>query len=115
MYLFQIKDSLNSLVILVHFLLAISGLGYTQDLYESISIGSPEDRLGHTAVWTGNEMVIWGGFGANEVALSTGGRYNPSTNIWTSISNQQAPEPRGGHTAVWTGNEMIIWGGFGAK
>ena len=111
MYLFQIKDSLNSLVILAHFLLAISGLGYTQDLYESISIGSPEDRLGHTAVWTGNEMIIWGGFGTNEVALSTGGRYNPSTDVWTSISNQQAPEPRGGHTAVWTGNEMIIWGG----
>ena len=96
MYLFQIKDSLNSLVILVHFLLAISGLGYTQDLYESISIGSPEDRLGHTAVWIGNEMIIWGGFGENEVALSTGGRYNPSTDIWTSISNQQAPDPEGG-------------------
>ena len=101
MYLFQIKDSLNSLVILAHFLLAISGLGYTQDLYESISIGSPEDRLGHTAVWTGNEMIIWGGISQNSY-LDTGGKYNPSTDIWTPISNQQAPEPRGGHTAVWT-------------
>ena len=88
-------------MILAHFVLAISGLGYTQNPYEPMSTGSPEDRLGHTAVWTGDEMIVWGGFGANEVALSTGGRYNPSTDVWTPLSGQQLPEARGGHTAMW--------------
>ena len=75
-------------MILAHFVLAISGLGYTQNLYEPISTGSPEDRLGHTAVWFEDEMIVWGGMSQNSY-LATGGRYNPSTDVWTSLSNQQ--------------------------
>ena len=40
-------------------------------------ISAPAGRLGHTAVWTGSEMIIWGGF--NPGLLNTGARYNPST------------------------------------
>ena len=43
--------------------------------------------------------------------LNTGGRYNPSTDTWTTTSTINAPSPRGAHTAVWTGSEMIVWGG----
>jgi hypothetical protein len=67
---------------------------------------APTGRELHTAVWTGSEMIIWGG--TND---STGGRYNPSTDSWTATSTTNAPSPREGHTAVWTGSEMIIWGG----
>ena len=65
-------------------------------------------RYEHTAVWTGSEMIIWGGY--NGAYLNTGGRYNPGTNSWTATSTTNAPRAES-HTAVWTGNEMIVWGG----
>ena len=67
----------------------------------------------HTAVWTGSEMIVWGGYGCDGNCVSnTGGRYNPSTDSWTATSTTNAPEGAIYHTAVWTGTEMIVWGGF---
>src|SRR4029078_660864 len=64
-----------------------------------------------TAVWTGSEMIVWGGQGSTGF-LNTGGRFNPGTNGWTSLtSTTNAPEARYLHTAVWTGSQMIVWGG----
>src|SRR5439155_10080682 len=74
--------------------------------------GPPDARSGHTAVWTGSEMIIWGGSYGNFSFRNTGARYNPSTNSWSATSITSSPTARVGHTAVWTGSEMIIWGGF---
>jgi len=77
-------------------------------------IAPPAGRLAHTAVWTGSEMIVWGGAGAGGY-LSDGGRYDPVANNWTPMNNSSldAPTARGHHTAVWTGSEMIVWGGRG--
>ncbi len=77
----------------------------------SMSSEVPAGRAGHTAVWTGTEMIIWGG--ADGVSrLNTGGRYSPLTDSWRRTNSAGlAPEARRFHTAVWTGREMIIWGG----
>src|SRR6266566_4284247 len=72
---------------------------------------APDARFGHTAVWTGSEMIVWGGSNGSG-SLNTGGRYNPSTDTWTATSTTNAPDARFFHTAVWTGSEMIVWGGF---
>jgi len=72
---------------------------------------TPTARQFHTAVWTGSEMIIWGGENSAGNALNTGGRYNPSTDSWTATSTTNAPGARYYHTAVWTGSEMIVWGG----
>jgi hypothetical protein len=72
---------------------------------------APVGRQRHTAVWTGSEMIVWGGDLGGGSAINTGGRYNPSTNSWTAISTTNAPEARFLHKAVWTGSEMIVWGG----
>src|SRR4029453_16803892 len=74
--------------------------------------GPPRPRAGQTVVWTGSEMIIWGG-GTSSFGpfFNTGGRYNPSTDSWSATSTSSAPGARGYHTAVWTGSEMIIWGG----
>jgi len=72
---------------------------------------APTARDFHTAVWTGSEMIVWGGDG-NGGNLNTGGRYNPTTDSWTATSLLNAPSTREEHTAVWTGTEMIIWGGY---
>ena len=73
---------------------------------------APAGRFVHTAVWTGSEMIVWGGFQPAGF-LDTGGRYNPSSDTWTATSTTNAPTARDHHTAVWTGTEMIVWGGYG--
>jgi N-acetylneuraminic acid mutarotase len=73
---------------------------------------APAARRLHTAVWTGTEMIIWGGHNQSANPINTGARYNPSTNTWTATSTVNAPQARSEHTAVWTGTEMIVWGGL---
>jgi N-acetylneuraminic acid mutarotase len=71
-------------------------------------------RLGHTAVWTGTEMIVWGGRLPNDTAVRTGDRYNPTTESWAPTSvGANVPASRGLHTAVWTGTRMVVWGGVG--
>jgi hypothetical protein len=72
---------------------------------------APIGRYAHTTVWTGSEMIVWGGFDGQTTFFDTGGRYIPSTDTWEATSITNAPSARGSHTAVWTGNEMIVWGG----
>src|SRR5437667_10909530 len=74
--------------------------------------GAPIGREYHTAVWTGTEMIVWGGYRSTSVTyLNTGGRYDPSTDSWVATATTGAPDERSFHTAVWTGSEMIVWGG----
>jgi hypothetical protein len=88
------------------------GNGCTDDTWSPTSVtNAPDVRNNHTAVWTGSEMIIWGG-GDGSSSFGTGGRYNPSTDSWTPTSSVNAPDGRIGHTAIWTGSEMIVWGGL---
>jgi len=73
-------------------------------------LGAPLGRTLHTAVWTGSEMIIWGG-NDNAHFLATGGQYDPVADAWTPTSTQGAPSERIHHTAVWTGKMMMVWGG----
>jgi len=75
-------------------------------------VNAPTARSGATSVWTGSEMIVWGGGDPGFTQLNTGGRYNPTTDSWTSTSLTNAPSPRTGHDVVWTGTEMIVWGGI---
>jgi len=86
------------------------GAGCIDDTW-TVAAGLPDARAKHTSVWTGSEMIVWGGASFANY-LATGGRYNPSTDSWTATSTTNAPEARYYHTAVWTGSEMIIWGGY---
>ena len=79
--------------------------------------GAPSARYAHIAVWTGREMIVWGGYdgtnGLDGTRLVSGGRYDPSTDSWVATATSGAPPGRFGGVAVWTGLEMIIWGGEG--
>lgn len=72
---------------------------------------NPGPRINHTAVWTGSEMIIWGGFREGSDVVLTGSSYDPATNTWTPTAIDGVAAARDSHTAVWTGTEMIIWGG----
>ena len=78
--------------------------------------GAPAPRKLHTAVWTGSEMIVWGGSGTGSPAsLATGARFDPIANAWTPTSTTGAPPPRHTHCAAWTGSRMIVWGGYGTS
>ena len=87
--------------------------GCTDDTWTTTSVtNAPAARRWHTAVWTGSEMIVWGGISSSGSNVNTGGRYTPSTDTWTATSTTNAPAARNRHTAVWTGSEMIVWGGY---
>jgi N-acetylneuraminic acid mutarotase len=80
-------------------------------------VNAPALRKRHTAIWTGAEMIVWGGFNESVPGgyLGDGARYDPLSDIWTPVSDVGAPSSRQGHTAVWTDSEISIWGGGDAS
>ncbi|MEU4239622.1 hypothetical protein [Actinoplanes sp. NPDC026619] len=69
------------------------------------------------AVWTGAEMLVWGGFAGNQAAeryFADGAAYDPGKSRWRTLP--AAPlAARSEAQAVWTGTEMIVWGGADAR
>jgi hypothetical protein len=96
----------------------------TNNAWRPISIeNAPSPRFAHSAVWTGKEMLVWGGYtdshniykgGRTDAHLDTGGRYDPAADSWHPITTNAAPSKRYYHGALWTGREMVIWGGANA-
>ena len=69
-------------------------------------------RFGASAVWTGKEVLFWGGQDGSATAFADGAGYDPAIREWRVLP--RAPiGARTGHQAVWTGSEMVVWGGFG--
>ncbi|HET8660811.1 MAG TPA: kelch repeat-containing protein [Micromonosporaceae bacterium] len=74
-------------------------------------------RSQHMAVWTGRQLLVWGGvttpYDSRRESFATpphGVAYTPATNQWSALP--RAPlRGRTDAAAVWTGREMIIWGG----
>ena len=79
----------------------------TDSWVPTATLGAPFGRQQHSAIWTGDEMTVWGGFPVS----SDGGRYRPATDSWAATTLNGAPSSRRLHTAVWTGDAMIVWGG----
>lgn len=70
-----------------------------------------DGRAFHSAVWTGSEVIVWGGQDNEQRALGTGLRIDPERGTVRALSANGAPEPRFRHFAAWTGKEMVVWGG----
>ena len=58
-----------------------------------------------TMVWTGREVIVFGG--------TTAGAYDPQTRIWRRLPPLPAgvSPVRSHHRMVWTGSEAIFFGG----
>lgn len=65
---------------------------------------------GCKAVWTGTEIIVWGG--VFSVASANGFRYNPSTNVWTAIPTTGQPTARTEFGMQFINNRLVVWGGL---
>ncbi len=71
-------------------------------------------RTGFVSGWAGDQLVVWGGLGANGTIPPNGETYDPSTNAWTALP--RAPlRARVEAVGVWSGTQMLIWGGADAR
>ena len=71
---------------------------------------APAGRSGHSAIWTGQKMLVWGGQG-NGNFLADGAAYDPAADTWSPITATNGPTARSAHSAVWSGQEMLVFGG----
>ena len=71
-----------------------------------------EGRSDPAFVWTGDELLIWGGRseggGSNATSFADGAAYDPSSRTWRSLPD--APIDARASFSVWTGSEFVVWG-----
>lgn len=78
--------------------------------------GAPTARQEHTAISTGTEIILWGGWdgglfqGDGAIFDLAGG----ASGAWTPLATTDAPTARAEHVALWTGGQMFVWGGCGS-
>jgi hypothetical protein len=76
-------------------------------------VNAPSARVLATAVWTGSELVVWGGGNAaDSVDYSTGSVYDPVGRTWRRMTSSRSPAARRGAVGIWTGSRVLLWGGF---
>ncbi|HEY6229531.1 MAG TPA: hypothetical protein VI282_20590, partial [Verrucomicrobiae bacterium] len=57
----------------------------------------PSPRLGHAAIWTGSQFLVWGGQIGPNTFSSLGGFYSPTSDQWQPTTGAAAPSARMGH------------------
>ena len=92
--------------------LLFDGVGQPLSWQAISTVNAPSPRTGHTAIWTGNRLLVWGGARGGTL-LGDGGSYDPVSDVWTSLPTTDAPAARVNHVAVWSGRELIVWSGTG--
>jgi hypothetical protein len=94
--------------------------GSATDSWKPISTqGVPMGRILTKAVWTGTELLLWGGVndaqaqgvGNRSRYVGTGALYNPATDAWRDMVEDGAPSPRL-TSGVWTGQKFLTFGGW---
>lgn len=71
--------------------------------------GQPAARFAPSAVWTGTEMVVFGGMDAQRNPMTGGGAYDPALDQWRSIAEPPV-RPWNADDAWWTGQRVLTAG-----
>lgn len=86
-----------------------------EDTWRAMSdVGVPPAVAGYSAAWTGDELLIWGGYTRTDELTRSGARYHPDSDTWTPMSEANAPSARLFQHSGWTERDLVIWGGKGA-
>jgi N-acetylneuraminic acid mutarotase len=65
-------------------------------------------EYGAVDVWTGSELVVFGGGERHEPSSANGAAYDPRTNRWRSIA--EAPLGLNATSGMWTGRRVLVFG-----
>jgi len=79
----------------------------------STAPGALSPRSSQAGVWTGQQLLLWGGDLGPGAQTDSGALYDPVQDQWQWLTTISAPPARSQHTTIWTGQEMIAWGGQG--
>jgi hypothetical protein len=76
--------------------------------WHMISPAPIRPEYGSAEVWTGSELVVFGGGERGSPSASNGAAYDPSTDRWRRIA--QAPIGLNATSGMWTGREVLVFG-----
>lgn len=76
--------------------------------WRTIASAPTAPREGAVYVWSGTEVIVWGGGRHGEPVNTEGAAYDPATDTWRRIA--EAPLGLNFASAMWTGREMLVFG-----
>jgi hypothetical protein len=76
--------------------------------WRTISAPPPPRRHAAVHVWTGAELIVWGGGRAPRAKPRQGVAYDPATRSWRRIAD--APIGLNLASGMWTGEEVLVFG-----
>lgn len=82
----------------------------SEGTWEPIAEAPISPRFQHAAVWTGDEMIVFGGYDGGEDRARGAAAYSPTTGVWRRLADPPS-EVEGAPIAVWTGTEIVAFGG----
>jgi hypothetical protein len=65
-------------------------------------------RFGAVYLWTGSEVIVWGGGDREDPMSLEGAAYDPAGDSWRRIAT--APVALNQVDGIWTGREMVVFG-----
>jgi hypothetical protein len=80
----------------------------SSDSWRSIEQAPIGRAYGTVLVWTGDELIVWGGGNRGNGRTNQGAAYDPTSDSWRRIAD--APIGLNLASGVWTGREMIVFG-----
>jgi hypothetical protein len=85
--------------------------GLTEAKWARLPSGPLSARDQETALWTGSDLLVWGGqTTSGSHMLRDGALFDPRSGKWTVIPPSPLT-PRAGTSSVWTGHLALLWGG----
>lgn len=76
--------------------------------WRAISIAPIAPRDGSVQVWTGSELIVWGGGKPGSSTVTKGVAYHPAGDAWRAID--RAPIGLNLASGMWTGRELLVFG-----
>jgi hypothetical protein len=78
------------------------------DTWRTIATAPLASRSHTVAVWTGSEVIVWGGGAPDDPSAVSGAAYDPIDDSWRKIAD--APIGLNLISGMWTGREMLVFG-----
>jgi hypothetical protein len=61
-------------------------------------------------VWTGRDVIVFGGTSVDGDVLADGAAWDPASNAWHRVPASPLG-PRDGAVVAWAGDRLVVWGG----